>query len=61
MNKKIILASGSPRRKEILENIGIEFTVVKSVADESSINPEGIPVSVYVQELALFKARDVKS
>lgn len=61
MNKKIILASGSPRRKEILENIGIEFTVVKSVADESSINPEGIPVSVYVQELALLKATEVKS
>lgn len=61
MNKKIILASGSPRRKEILENIGIEFTVVKSVADESSINPEGIPVSIYVQELALLKATEVKS
>lgn len=61
MNKKIILASGSPRRKEILENIGIEFTVVKSVADESSINPEGIPVSVYVQELALLKATEVES
>ena len=61
MNKKIILASGSPRRKEILENIGIEFTVVKSVADESSINSEGIPVSLYVQELALLKATEVKS
>lgn len=61
MNKKIILASGSPRRREILENIGIEFTVVKSEADEGCINPEGIPVSVYVQELALLKATDVKS
>ncbi len=61
MNKKIILASGSPRRKEILENIGIDFTVVKSVADESSINPDGIPVGIYVQELALLKATEVKS
>ena len=61
MNKKIILASGSPRRKEILENMGIEFTIVKSVADESSINADGIPVSLYVQELALLKATEVKS
>ena len=61
MNKKIILASGSPRRKEILENMGIEFTIVKSVADESSINADGIPVSLYVQELSLLKATEVKS
>ncbi len=61
MNKKIILASGSPRRSEILQNIGIDFTIVKSAADEGSINPDGIPVSVYVQELALLKAIEVKS
>ena len=61
MAKKIILASGSPRRSEILSNIGIDFTVIKSVADESSINPEGVPVSIYVQELALLKATEVKS
>ena len=61
MNKKIILASGSPRRSEILSNIGIEFTIVKSCADESSISPEGIPVDMYVQELALLKATEVYS
>lgn len=61
MNKKIILASGSPRRKEILENVGITFTVVKSEADEALVSPEGIPVSIYVQELALLKATEVKS
>ncbi len=33
---KLILASGSPRRKEILENLGLCFEVVTSEADESS-------------------------
>lgn len=59
MTKKIILASGSPRRSEMLRNLDIDFTVVKSEADESAVNPDGIPVSVYVQELALLKATEV--
>ena len=29
-----ILASGSPRRKELLELIGLEFKVIVSQADE---------------------------
>lgn len=32
--EEIILASGSPRRKELLEQIGISFRVVKSEAEE---------------------------
>lgn len=32
--KKIILASESPRRKEILENIGLEFDIVSSNYEE---------------------------
>lgn len=59
MNKKIILASGSPRRSEILTNMGIDFTIIKSEADENSINPDGIPVDLYVQELSLLKATEV--
>lgn len=35
MNKKIILASGSPRRKELLAQIGMEFEVRKSGAEET--------------------------
>lgn len=57
--KKLILASASPRRKEILENIGLEFDVVVSDTDEGSINGDNLPVSVYVQELALLKASAV--
>lgn len=31
--KRIILASGSPRRRELLSQIGLEFTVITSEAD----------------------------
>lgn len=54
--KKIILASASPRRRELLGNIGLEFDVLISDADESSVSPLGISVPMYVQELALLKA-----
>lgn len=54
--KHIILASGSPRRREILETVGLQFDVLVSDADESSVSPENLPVSVYVQELSLLKA-----
>ncbi|MBO5305602.1 MAG: Maf family protein, partial [Clostridia bacterium] len=33
---KFILASKSPRRKEILENIGLDFNIVTADADETS-------------------------
>ena len=56
--KKIVLASGSPRRRELLSNSGLEFDVYISGADEESVSHEGIPFGMYVQELALLKARD---
>lgn len=54
--KDIVLASASPRRREILENIGLDFDVFVSEADEESVSPDGISVGVYVQELAILKA-----
>lgn len=54
--KKIILASASPRRQEILKNIGLKFEVLVSDADESKIDKKTVPVSIYVQELAMLKA-----
>lgn len=57
--KKIILASASPRRREILTNLGLNFEVLVSDADESKIDKNSIPVEIYVQELALLKAMAV--
>ena len=49
----IILASKSPRRREILENLDVNFSIITSETDENSDteNPEEL-----VKELALKKA-----
>lgn len=57
VNRKIILASGSPRRKELLEKLGLQFEIVKSDFDESTIvnkNPKRL-----VMKLAEAKADEV--
>jgi septum formation protein len=55
--QEIVLASGSPRRKEILELLGIEFEVAESGYDENLIKTND-PVEL-VEELALQKALSV--
>ena len=55
---QIILASASPRRRELLENMGIDFKVHISDADESMAD-KSVPPEIYVQELALLKAAAV--
>jgi septum formation protein len=52
--QKIILASGSLRRKELLEKLGLEFEIVESGYDEDKIKTDD-PVEL-VEELALQKA-----
>lgn len=54
MNRLIVLASGSPRRKEIMELLGIEFEVAESLFDEDLVKTDD-PVEL-VEELALQKA-----
>ncbi|MCL2355762.1 MAG: Maf family protein [Defluviitaleaceae bacterium] len=54
--KKIILASGSPRRKQLLELAGVPFEIIVSNADETVT---GAP-DAQVKELALRKARAVR-
>ncbi len=56
-NTKIILASKSPRRLDLLEQAGLSFSVIPSGVDESAI-PMASP-ETYVKILAEAKARDV--
>ena len=53
----IILASASPRRKEILENYNVNFNIIKSEIDELILDHE-LPIQV-VMRLALEKGMDV--
>lgn len=53
--EKIILASASPRRREIMSNVGLKFEVVTGDADEASVKFGG-DARLYVQELAMLKA-----
>ena len=55
---KFILASKSPRRKELLGNLGFKFEIMESSADESVISKD-IPPEIYVQELAMIKSTSV--
>ena len=54
--KRIVLGSASPRRKELLEQIGVEFEIKTS--DKEEIYESTIPTEI-VQELALMKAGNV--
>ncbi|MBP0048805.1 septum formation inhibitor Maf [Marinobacterium sp. AK62] len=51
----LILASASPRRRELLEQIGVAFTSVPVDIDETPAPNE--PAAEYVARLALEKAR----
>lgn len=52
----IVLASKSPRRREILENLGVDFRIVTAETDESSSLSDGAVLS---EELSARKARAV--
>ena len=55
---RIVLASGSPRRKELLEQIGLEFEICPAKGEEiiTSSNPSDV-----VLELSKQKAEEVAS
>ncbi len=55
----MVLASASPRRKQLLTEAGYEFTVIVPDIDESSFLTENISVCDYAQRLALAKAKSI--
>lgn len=57
LREKLILASGSPRRKELLSAVGWEFEAIVAGIDESVL--AGEEPAVYVQRLARGKAEAV--
>jgi len=54
LQRDLILASSSPRRREILENLGFEFEVIPADIDEDFL--EGEDFISHVERLALSKA-----
>ena len=54
---RLVLASGSPRRRELLNSLGLDFDVELPDVDESRRQDE--PPGVYVERIAVEKARAV--
>lgn len=55
--EQLVLASASPRRKELLSTLGVPFSVITSDVEETSVQAN--TVQDYVKEVALLKTRDV--
>ena len=53
---KFVLASGSPRRKELLEQIGLSFEIASAHGEEIITKQQ--PADI-VEELSLQKAKEV--
>jgi len=57
-NNKIILASKSPRRKYLLEQAGLNFSVIVSNIDENQFSLDLLP-SDYVKKISMAKAQNI--
>ncbi|MHC4482030.1 MAG: Maf family protein [Planctomycetota bacterium] len=55
----IVLASASPRRKQLLAEAGYKFSVVPPEIDESVFPAGGVSPCEYAKRLALAKARSI--
>ncbi|MFH1369922.1 MAG: nucleoside triphosphate pyrophosphatase [Planctomycetota bacterium] len=55
----LILASASPRRKQLLAEAGYKFKVVPSSVDEGTFACEGVAPAEHAKQLALAKAKDI--
>lgn len=54
MNTHVYLASASPRRRELLDQISIAYTVIKPDVDESRL--DDVDPQAYTQRIAVAKA-----
>ena len=57
LDRKIILASSSPRRHELLKSAKIEFEVIKPTFDESTFEIK--PEPKILEQLSLLKAKSI--
>ncbi|GEL03402.1 Maf family protein [Rummeliibacillus stabekisii] len=55
--KSFILASASPRRKELFERLNVPFKILVATVEETSIKDDN--PTQYVKKVALLKATDV--
>ena len=55
----VILASGSPRRRELLAGLGVSFQVIPPTADEADCDVSGLPPIEMVKRLAEYKGQSV--
>lgn len=56
-NHELVLASGSPRRKELFSMLKVPFQIVTSEVEEMIVQEDNM--REYVRQVALLKARDV--
>lgn len=57
LHRKLILASASPRRKELMEDIWFPFTI--ACAEIEEVLQKDIPVEKAIEQIALSKAQNV--
>lgn len=59
-NPRLILASASPRRAELLRQHGYDFEVIVSNFDESTLLDSSLPPGGLAETLSLYKAQEVQ-
>ncbi len=57
--RRLILASASPRRRELLAGLGYSFDVIPSGVDEPESLPNGMRPTEFAEWLSMLKAQDV--
>jgi septum formation protein len=59
MSAQLTLASASPRRRELIRLLGVEFQVIPSMLDEEAQDLGRLHPGAYVRALAMLKAEEV--